>query len=92
MSFWVYILCSQRNGTLYTGVTSNIHQRIYCHRQKTHKGFTRRYNVLKLVYAEEYPAAMTAICREKQLKWWRRSWKIQLIESANPLWKDLYST
>ncbi len=90
--FYVYILASKRNGTLYTGVTSNLIQRIWRHKQNTIEGFTKKYNIKTLVYFEAHPTAENAINREKQIKKWRRSWKIQLIEEKNRLWKDLYET
>ncbi len=90
--FYVYILASKRNGTLYTGVTSNLIQRIWRHKQNMIEGFTKRYNIKTLVYFEAHPTAENAINREKQIKKWRRSWKIQLIEEKNRLWKDLYET
>jgi putative endonuclease len=90
MPYWVYILASQRNGTLYTGVTSDINRRVFEHKNKQQEGFTQKHDVTTLVYAEQYVTAIDAITREKQLKWWERSWKIALIESVNPLWIDLY--
>jgi putative endonuclease len=90
--FYVYILASKRNGTLYTGVTSNLVQRVWQHKHNVVKGFTKKYNVKILVYFEVHPDAESAIIREKQIKKWRRSWKLQLIEKKNPDWKDLYDT
>ncbi|ABV79481.1 GIY-YIG nuclease [Rickettsia bellii] len=87
--YWVYILCSNRNGTLYIGVTNNIIRRSYEHKQKIIKGFTAKYNIIKLVYTEEFADIKEAIIREKALKKWKRSWKIELIEKVNPEWKDL---
>ena len=89
-NYYVYILASKKNGTLYVGVTSNLKQRLYQHKHNSNLGFTRKYNVKLLVYFEIYSDAKEAIAREKQLKWWKRSWKIDLIEKNNPLWKDLY--
>ena len=86
---YVYILASGRNGTLYIGVTSNLVQRITQHKAHGAEGFTKKYNVNKLVYAEEYGAIEEAIVREKQLKKWNRAWKIELIEKDNPEWKDI---
>jgi len=86
----VYILASKRNGTLYIGITSGLVQRIWQHKNKMVEGFTQKYNVNKLVYYEVHPNAESAITREKQMKKWRRSWKIRLIEEKNPDWKDLY--
>ncbi|MFO7556629.1 MAG: GIY-YIG nuclease family protein [Desulfobacterales bacterium] len=90
--FYVYILASKRNGTLYTGVTSNLVQRVWQHKHNMVKGFTQKYNVKILVYFEVHPNAESAIIREKPLKKWRRAWKLQLIEKKNPDWKDLYGT
>ena len=88
--FYVYILASKRNGTLYIGITSNPVQRIWQHKNKMVEGFTKKYNVNKLVYYEVHLNAESAIVREKQMKKWQRAWKIQLIEEKNPDWKDLY--
>ena len=86
----VYILASQRNGTLYTGVTSELLDRIYQHKNPTHKCFSEKYKVNQLVYAEYHEDIYEAIKREKCIKKWNRKWKLRLIESANPNWKDLY--
>ena len=86
----VYILASERNGTLYIGVTSDLFQRIALHKQDLIKGFTKKYRVHHLVYFETHPTMETAIRREKQLKEWRRLWKIRLIEGMNPEWVDLF--
>ncbi|MEW6531335.1 MAG: GIY-YIG nuclease family protein [Thermodesulfobacteriota bacterium] len=88
--FCVYILASQPNGTLYTGVTSNLVQRIWQHRQNLVDGFTKKYRVKELVYFEVHDTAESAITGEKQIKKWRRAWKVRLIEESNPDWKDLY--
>lgn len=88
--FYVYILASKRNGTLYIEITSGLVQRIWQHKNKMVEGFTQKYNVNKLVYYEVHPNAESAITREKQMKKWRRSWKIRLIEEKNPDWKDSY--
>jgi putative endonuclease len=90
-TFSVYLLASKRNGTLYTGFTSDLPGRVYQHETKTIRGFTTRYNVIQLVYHERFADAYTAIQREKQLKKWNRAWKIRLIEKHNPEWKDLYN-
>ena len=90
--YFVYILASQPNGTLYIGMTNNIARRVWEHRQGLVEGFTKRYNVHRLVYCETFARPMDAIVREKRLKNWNRAWKIQLIEAANPGWKDLYET
>lgn len=89
-SAFVYIVASQRNGTLYIGVTSNLLARIWQHKNKIVKGFTEEYGVDKLVYYEQGEDMMGAIQREKQLKKWNRAWKIKLIEKKNPKWRDLY--
>ena len=88
--YYVYILASQRNGTLYIGVTNDLIRRIYQHKNKIADGFTKKYNVDKLVYYETTENIESAILREKQLKNWHRSWKINLIQSKNPEWRDLY--
>lgn len=86
----VYILASKRNGTLYIGVTSNLIKRVYEHKNNLVDGFTRKYNVHKLVYHEETNDIQSALTREKQIKKWNRQWKIELIEKFNLYWKDLY--
>jgi putative endonuclease len=87
---YTYILFSQRNGTLYVGVTSNLKNRIIEHKEKHFPGFTSRYGVDKLGYFEEYNDIRLAIQREKELKGWNRNKKISLIESSNPHWNDLF--
>jgi len=87
----VYILASRRNGTLYTGVTSDVARRGWIHRSGSIDGFTRRYGVHRLVYVELHETMSDAIVREKQIKKWRRAWKLALIENANPQWQDLYN-
>jgi len=91
MAFYVYLLASKKHGTLYLGVTNDLVRRVYEHRSKAVSGFTARYAVDKLVWFEIYNDATTAIAREKELKKWRRDWKIRLIEEKNPEWIDLYS-
>ena len=86
----VYIVSSKRNGTLYIGVTSNLIQRIWQHRHNEIAGFTQRDNVHQLVYYELHNDMAAAILREKQLKKWKRAWKIRLIEESNPAWIDLW--
>jgi putative endonuclease len=86
----VYILASKRNGTLYIGVTSDLVKRIWEHKQNFGEGFTSRYDVHALVYFEMHGDMAEAIRREKQLKKWKRSWKIELIEKTNPEWRDLW--
>ena len=88
--YYVYILASRRNGTLYIGITSDLVRRIWEHRNKSNLGFTSIYNVNQLVYFEEFDDVGFAIHREKRLKKWPRKWKLKLIESVNPEWKDLY--
>ena len=85
----VYILASQKGGTLYIGVTSDLTQRLWQHRNGTTPGFASRYRALRLVHAEFLDDMPSAIAREKQLKNWRRAWKINLIAAANPDWRDL---
>lgn len=86
----VYILASKRNGTLYTGVTSNLIKRIWEHKNEHIDGFTKRYAVHRLVYYEQHSEMGAAILREKQIKKWNRAWKLKLIETHNPDWEDLY--
>ncbi len=88
---YVYILASKKNGTIYIGVTSNLIQRIWQHKNNQVEGFTKKYNVHTLVYYEQHEEMESAIIRENQMKKWKRDWKIQLIEKDNPLWEDLWS-
>jgi putative endonuclease len=88
--FFVYILCDKPEGVLYIGVTSNLIQRIYQHKTEATEGFTKKYHVKRLVYFEEHADAENAIMRERRLKKWKRGYKIDLIETHNPLWEDLY--
>jgi putative endonuclease len=90
--FYVYILCNKRNGTLYTGVTSDLIKRIYEHKNNMVDGFTDKYNVHHLVWYENHMTAESAITREKQIKKWNRKWKLELIDRNNPEWKDLYES
>jgi putative endonuclease len=85
----VYMLSSRRNGTLYTGVTSNLPARIYQHRNGLVRGFTREYGVKMLVWYEVHDTMESAILREKRIKKWNRAWKLELIEKDNPDWRDL---
>ena len=85
----VYILASHRNGTLYTGVTSNLPARVWQHKNDMVEGFTKKYGVHTLVYYEVHEDMQLAINREKQIKKWKRSWKLALIEKQNPTWRDL---
>ena len=88
--YYVYMLASKKNGTLYVGVTSNLERRIEVHKAKyVKKSFTAKYSVHNLVYFEIYDNPNDAIYKEKQLKWWKRDWKIGLIEKANSEWNDL---
>ncbi len=87
----VYILASKKNGTLYIGVTSNLIKRIWEHKNNLAEGFTRKYHIHRLVWYEIHQDMMAAITRERQLKKWRRAWKITLIEKNNPEWLDLYA-
>lgn len=87
----VYILTSKRNGTLYTGVTSDLAKRIWEHKNDLAEGFTKKYDVHMLVFFELHGDMFTAISREKQIKKWNRAWKIRLIESVNPEWRDLWN-
>jgi putative endonuclease len=86
----VYILASAERGTLYTGVTANLPARIHQHKHDLVEGFTRTYHVHTLVWFELHPTMETAIAREKAIKQWKRAWKVELIETQNPTWRDLY--
>ena len=86
----IYILASKKHGTLYIGVTSDLPRRIWEHRNELQDGFTQKYGVHRLVYIEPHERIDEAIAREKQLKKWRRAWKIRLIEEHNPDWRDLF--
>jgi putative endonuclease len=88
--YWVYILASGKHGTLYIGVTNDLVRRVYQHKNKLMKGFTSHYGVVRLVWFEGYDDPTTAITREKELKKWRREWKVNLVERDNPNWDDLY--
>jgi len=92
MSYYIYILASKQNGTLYIGTTNNLIKRVYEHKQDFVEGFTKRYHVHILVYYEMFYTPIDSITREKQIKQWNRLWKLKLIESQNPDWKDLYET
>ncbi|MFH1687225.1 MAG: GIY-YIG nuclease family protein [bacterium] len=89
-SAFIYILASKRNGTLYVGVTSDLRRRAYEHRHALRAGFSDRYRVHRLVYYEMHADIREAIIREKRIKKWNRLWKVRLIESVNPDWRDLY--
>jgi putative endonuclease len=86
----VYILASKKNGTLYTGVTSDLINRVWEHKNDVIDGFTKKYQVHVLVYFEFHDTMLDAITREKQIKKWRRQWKVDLIETDNPHWRDLW--
>ena len=90
--YYVYIMASKRNGTLYVGVTSNLVKRVYEHKNDVVEGFTKKYGVHSLVYYEQSEDVQSAIEREKRLKAWKRRWKLRLIEEMNPEWNDLYDT
>jgi len=89
-AFYLYILASRRNGTLYAGVTSNLAQRVWQHREGFVNGFSKEHAVKLLVWYEQHETADSAITREKQIKKWNRAWKIEMIEAKNPYWDDLY--
>ncbi len=88
--YYVYILASQKNGTLYVGITSDLVKRIWQHKNEVVEGYTQKYAVKNLVYFEQYENVDDAILREKRLKHWNRKWKLELIEKMNPNWNDLY--
>ena len=90
MQYYVYLLASRKHGTLYLGVTNDLVRRVFEHRTNAADGFSARYDVKKLVWFEAYDEPTNAITREKELKKWRRDWKIRLIEESNPGWVDLY--
>lgn len=89
-NYYVYLLANKKNGTLYIGSTDNLVKRVWQHKNKVIKGFTEKYDVNMLVYFETTENAYSGATRERQLKKWKREWKIQLIEENNPEWKDLY--
>jgi putative endonuclease len=90
--FFVYMLASRPQGTLYIGMTDDLLRRVWEHKAKAVPGFTEKYDVDRLVWFEQHEMLEPALLREKQMKGWRRSWKIQLLEKDNPHWLDLYST
>ena len=90
MAYYVYILASKKNGTLYIGVTNDLIRRAAEHKEKVVDGFTKKYGVNRLVYFEPHDDVRVAIQRERTMKHWRRDWKIALIKKANPDWRDLY--
>ena len=89
-SYFVYLLASRRNGTLYVGVTNDLMRRVCQHKQGLVEGFTKRYGVKMLVWYEQTESIESAVLREKQIKRWNRDWKIELIRASNPQWRDLY--
>lgn len=89
--YYVYMLASRKNGTLYIGVTNDLLKRVYEHKNNLIEGFTNKYSVHNLVYYEQHNDIGKAITREKQIKKWKRQWKIELLELDNPEWKDLYT-
>jgi putative endonuclease len=91
MSFYVYVLASRRNGTLYTGMTDNLLRRTWQHRSGVVPGFTTQYGMKMLVWYEQHDTSEEALKRERQIKEWNRAWKLQLIERVNPAWRDLYN-
>ena len=92
MGYHVYILASRKDGAIYVGITNDIVRRIYEHRTKVIQGFTSKYNITRLVWFEIYNDPISAISLEKELKKWKRAWKVQLIEAQNPRWDDLYES
>jgi len=92
MAGFVYIMTNRRNGILYTGVTSDLVQRIYGHREGLIDGFTKRYSLKRLVYFEGHDDIRSAIQREKTIKHWPRAWKVRLIHGQNPDWQDLFES
>jgi putative endonuclease len=91
-NYYVYIICSKQNGTLYIGVTSDLIKRVYEHKNKLADGFSKKYDVHRLVWYESHETVEEAIVREKQIKKWNGQWKLRLIEKDNPEWDDLYET
>ena len=92
MAYYVYILASRRDGAIYVGITNDLARRVYEHRIKAVPGFTAQYNITQLVWFEVYDDPISAISRERELKRWKRAWKIQLIEKDNPNWNDVYES
>ncbi|PWU22651.1 hypothetical protein C5B42_05425 [Candidatus Cerribacteria bacterium 'Amazon FNV 2010 28 9'] len=90
-TYFVYILASKKHGTLYIGVTNNLYRRVWEHKQGLVEGFTKQYKVNQLVWFDQTNDIGEAIQREKQIKVWKRAWKIRIIEELNPTWKDLYN-
>ena len=90
LSYFVYIMTNQNNGTTYIGMTNDLFRRVHEHREKLYAGFSKQNGTIKLVYYEEFADVRDAIQREKRLKKWNRAWKIDLIEQTNPDWRDLW--
>jgi len=90
-AYCVYLLANRRNGTLYAGMTSNLVQRAWQHREGVVDGFSKEHEAKLLVWYEQHETAYSAITREKQIKKWNRAWKVEMIEAGNPYWRDLYS-
>lgn len=90
--YFVYIMARERNSTFYVGITSELQQRVWQHKEGTYDGFTKKYDINKLVYYEIFDNPENAIAREKRLKKWNRTWKMRVIEEMNPDWLDLYET
>ncbi|GAB5502833.1 MAG: GIY-YIG nuclease family protein [Pyruvatibacter sp.] len=91
MAYFVYIMANKKNGTLYVGSTGDIVRRVHEHREKSIEGFTTRYDVARLVYYDVFDDYETARQRERRIKKWNRAWKVELIETANPAWRDLWN-
>lgn len=92
MAFFVYILASRQNGTLYTGSTDDLGKRVWEHKAKVFKGFSAKYGIDRLVWYEAHDSREAAFIRERQIKEWKRVWKLELVEEMNPEWNDLYET
>ena len=92
MGGWLYFVSDRRNGVLYVGVSADLARRAWEHKQGAMQGFTQRYGVTRLVYYEWHDRIIDAIQREKNIKHWKRAWKVELIERMNPAWDDLYET
>jgi putative endonuclease len=92
MAYYVYILASRRDGAIYVGITNDLIRRVYEHRIKAVPGFTAKYNITRLVWFETYDDPVSAIAREKELKKWKRAWKVEPIKAQNPNWDDLYES
>ncbi len=89
-AYCVYIMASRRNGTLYIGATSELIKRVYQHKTGAADGFTKQYHIDRLVWFEQHESPASMVTRERQLKEWKRAWKVELIEALNPTWRDLY--